>query len=533
MTSITSKIQTTGIYYTIALLAGLIACKDTSIPREELTETLTSVVCEAYVTCGCKQQIVPDKETCVQINRPKFAGIVADAEILELEFNENCVTSFSQYIQSVGCGEEPGEGFENAYAEFDRCKLLNGRGQAGDDCTILSSDNWTLGDTCRAGYFCSYWGAGCTPIPKNAGDFCDENTGGLCGADLRCLDTDRDGIHTCEVPGDMGQTCNPHDGSNACQKDLVCNAKTLVCETIPQEGGNCEGHGKCQDELVCRNGICRALPKDGELCWKDPYGETTCDEGLVCIWSLVGEDYFCRVPREEGEDCSDNLGDDEICAEGLYCDFNIDNGQYSCISYPKAGEECFSGKCAKGLVCDYQENVGPFCRPLPTEGQPCIGNECADNLGCNQITNTCQPLPAEGQPCLGFDDQCAEGLSCDYSTNTCELENNAFFCSAIGNELSSCIYSNDSICDEPEGTGFCIEGSDCSDCALSNLCPTGGNGICDEPEGTDQCPEGTDPIDCGSNACPFPLPGNGTCDEPEGTDLCPEGTDPIDCSICG
>jgi hypothetical protein len=48
------------------------------------------------------------------------------------------------------------------------------------------------------------------------------------------------------------------------------------------------------------------------------------------------------------------------------------------------------------------------------------------------------------------------------------------------------------VCDEPEGSGTCPEGSDPTDC----FCATKNNGVCNEPEGTDTCPEGSDSPDC-------------------------------------
>lgn len=63
-------------------------------------------------------------------------------------------------------------------------------------------------------------------------------------------------------------------------------------------------------------------------------------------------------------------------------------------------------------------------------------------------------------------------------------------------------------------------------------CPTTGDGVCDEPEGTGKCAEGTDAPDCDE---PPPPPcatiSNGVCDEPEGTNTCPEGSDQADCSV--
>jgi hypothetical protein len=52
------------------------------------------------------------------------------------------------------------------------------------------------------------------------------------------------------------------------------------------------------------------------------------------------------------------------------------------------------------------------------------------------------------------------------------------------------------VCDEPEGSGTCPEGTDAADCDVPPTCATTNNGVCDEPEGSATCPEGTDAADC-------------------------------------
>jgi hypothetical protein len=120
-------------------------------------------------------------------------------------------------------------------------------------------------------------------------------------------------------------------------------------------------------------------------------------------------------------------------------------------------------------------------------------------------------------------------------------------------EPNGCAWTNDGICDEPEGAKFCAEGTDIYDCATT--CYHKFNNVCDEPEGSGLCPEGTDESDCevgcaytNDGHCDEPslcppgtdtadcLPGcgytnDGQCDEPEGSGVCPEGTDVADCVV--
>jgi hypothetical protein len=131
-------------------------------------------------------------------------------------------------------------------------------------------------------------------------------------------------------------------------------------------------------------------------------------------------------------------------------------------------------------------------------------------------------------------------------------------------QMNPCPYTNDGDCDEPEGLGFCAEGTDVVDCsnpnsnygtgsgysgggtggsgALHNPCPYTNDGDCDEPEGLGFCAEGTDVVDCSNpnsnygqgigyqggvqgQPCPegFALI-NGAC-QPVQTFVCPQGYD--------
>ncbi len=133
----------------------------------------------------------------------------------------------------------------------------------------------------------------------------------------------------------------------------------------------------------------------------------------------------------------------------------------------------------------------------------------------------CEPELDTYLTCLLEVAECADGF---FSTSFCKSnEKKLYGCLDTGN---TCPSANDGVCDEPEGSALCPEGTDVVDCGGGG-CPYLNNGQCDEPEGTGLCPEGTDPIDCGGGGCAYT--NDGQCDEPEGTGLCSEGTDPADC----
>jgi hypothetical protein len=137
----------------------------------------------------------------------------------------------------------------------------------------------------------------------------------------------------------------------------------------------------------------------------------------------------------------------------------------------------------------------------------------AEDAGCLDEYESLAECAAEDGECVGGQYEV---------TDACAEQANAYLVCASGGEI--CPTTGDGVCNEPEGTNTCAEGSDIADC---NTCATTNNGTCDEPEGTGTCPEGTDVFDCTGSGCPWT--NNGTCDEPEGTGACPEGTDVNDC----
>lgn len=305
----------------------------------------------------------------------------------------------------------------------------------------------------------------------------------------------------------------------------------------------------CGPGLVCAE-ICITLPtKIGDLCDVDQL----CPPQSACLDPEADGVYTCEAPAKKGKKC--NPHDLGGCGEDLVCD----PMSTKCTELPGAGQPCPANTCKQGNTCD-----GIMCQPNPGEGQPCAGTgNCNTGLFCDLMTATCAKLPVKGEPCPTG--QCAEGFACG-ATATC-IDTPPVAC-ALPEAVGFCLYRFDGLCDEPEGTGLCKEGTDPEDCVTMD-CPTQLDGKCDEPGGggTNLCPPGSDPFDCGGTSnsetgtgtdsgtgtdtgtettltttspettdpttdtgnpeCPYY--GDGECDEPEGTNLCPEGTDPLDC----
>jgi hypothetical protein len=282
----------------------------------------------------------------------------------------------------------------------------------------------------------------------------------------------------------------------------------------------------CASGLVCAD-ICIALPENiGDLC----ADFSVCPPNSACLDPNADGVLTCELPAAEGKKC--NPHDWNGCAIDLVCDTE----ELECTEVPGPGDACPDGVCATDSYCD-----GMVCQEIPGEGDSCaMQGVCGDGLSCDPTMLVCISFPGDGEPCMFG--QCAAGFVCG-PEDTC-IDTPAVACE-LPASVGFCLYQFDGLCDEPEGTGLCEEGTDAEDC-LAVACPTQFNGICDEPEGTGTCPEGTDVDDCfggetgfedggdldggtldGGGECPWA--GDGFCDEPEGTGDCPEGTDPLDC----
>jgi len=125
-------------------------------------------------------------------------------------------------------------------------------------------------------------------------------------------------------------------------------------------------------------------------------------------------------------------------------------------------------------------STGPACEP-GTEDCTCAeGFVCNGDLAC--MLDTCVPCDAGTFACqCVFEDRAKEG--------TCDA---GLYC--FGGLCASpqpCPYLEDGQCDEPRGSGACLQGTDVFDC-----CPVE-DGVCEERSAGGVCGEGSDPDDCG------------------------------------
>jgi hypothetical protein len=226
----------------------------------------------------------------------------------------------------------------------------------------------------------------------------------------------------------------------------------------------------CAQGLSCQ-GVCLDLVEaPGEPC---AFG--LCPPGNDCIDPDADGVLTCESPPAAGQRC--NPHGFVVCDGGLVCD----PMELVCIELPGPGEACVNGQCRSGSLC-----VSEVCEALAGEGEPCVSFGCADGLRCDLATTTCVRKAAEGEECF-FAEDCAAGLTCDQETLVCTplpgegedclfglcatelecaLDNTCTSPPAIACELPFCIYRVDGLCDEPEGTGLCVEGTDPEDCMI-------------------------------------------------------------------
>lgn len=138
-----------------------------------------------------------------------------------------------------------------------------------------------------------------------------------------------------------------------------------------------------------------------------------------------------------------------------------------------------SSSGAAGSSSGESSSEGPGCEP-GTPGCTCTAElTCGAGLSC--LLDTCIECEAGTLtcPCVFTEGEragtCDTGLYCFGG-----------LCAAP----QPCPFVRDGQCDEPRGTGLCLQGTDASDC-----CPTR-PGVCEEASEGGPCPDGSDPLDC-------------------------------------
>ncbi|MEZ4294654.1 MAG: Dickkopf N-terminal cysteine-rich domain-containing protein [Polyangiaceae bacterium] len=129
----------------------------------------------------------------------------------------------------------------------------------------------------------------------------------------------------------------------------------------------------CAPDLGCVDGVCAALPGDGEPCTLD----SRCAGDLACDFTPRGS--VCGPRKPAFAPCQN----DQICEEGLYCEFSL--GQ--CTAILAAGSPCNDGnECGPTGSCLPGPSGAFECAPKPSAGQRCLF-ECTEGLHCAPLAS--------------------------------------------------------------------------------------------------------------------------------------------------
>lgn len=162
--------------------------------------------------------------------------------------------------------------------------------------------------------------------------------------------------------------------------------------------------------------VCDLKPDAGSC---NPVAQCGCPMGLNCQVDTNGAG-FCTDKvgtKSRGASC-----ENELCASGFTCFYG------SCVNYCAKDDDCGNGLCVKSAMKPYGR-----CLTRCTTNESCPGTPCTQiRVGDTDESFCLRPLDDCGEP--------------------------------------------DDLCDEPEGTGLCAEGTDRDDCACNVFtqegCPT-------------------------------------------------------------
>jgi hypothetical protein len=449
-------------------IAAVVACGEeaSTLDRDGETQALASFLCSIYAQCNCAA--APNSAGECFLDQT-IENLLAEAEALELRYNDACFGEIERYIELLACTTpgsfgtlEASAEYENALYDLQRCKLFYGDDGGAEACTSLQGGGggglgFDAGDTCGRDARCVE--GLCVPLLRGRGDVCNAELEYTCERDLVCVDLDGDGVQTCETPSAVGQPCNPHD-ARSCAEDLYCQFPSRVCQALPLGGQPCG------------------------IAWGGDEGVAVCGDNSFCDEATN----TCTAIPGLGQPCPDFL-----CQQNLYCEPTAQ----TCTALPGLGQPCVSGQCAQGYVCDTDVGTDGVCADLPA----IVCATIEDLNGCIWAGDGICDEPGVG---TGFCPAGTDEFDCRSGTTTDGTTTDGTSTGGTDTDTGgACPGFGDGTCDEPEGTGLCPEGTDPLDCGGfttgttgGDVCPYVEDGECDEPEGTGLCPEGTDVVDC-------------------------------------
>jgi hypothetical protein len=275
----------------------------------------------------------------------------------------------------------------------------------------------------------------------------------------------------------VGQACD-----RLCERECAalseCDVATLGCDEA------CAGERPpILGELPVTDDECRAR---WELAEQEPDCEAVlcaahCDQlcaaALVC--GSVDDVDACRTgcvappppvcsPQQIAGLSCEQLVAAAICAEAR----GIHGPEYDCDHLPceddldcAPAQTCVSSQCWTRCFEDYECGGGECSVDICTEplGTPCNGEygSCGPYGDCINVDADNRTSDYYCTRSCYDPTECPDGYSCvEYKCRQCSVPEACRYCG----EYEDCSYLDDGTCDEPEGTGYCPDGSDPCDC---------------------------------------------------------------------
>lgn len=320
---------------------------------------------------------------------------VTKATLLAISVGIGCSASSAVPTESVRPSEPPGvSAASDAGSDNDEAPAL---GPTKDACESLANASCSREARCRDNAFRLDYAspedcvkeksAACRARLRAPGSSYRDTNARACAAALETA--------SCEdvVLGKVPGACRPPPGRYparaACADDAQCESTVCLfedqfpCGTCSEKKAagalqRCSSPAQCpegeachdgMDDRVMKNGVCRSIVGEGELCQN-----AFCAAGLWC------QSGVCVRTRGEGQSC----GLEGPCdpAKGLACDVLGTRKCFAPTAKFKRDEACDStGLCEVGFYCTRLPRVGSVCVALPGKDEACT-TLCAAPARC-------------------------------------------------------------------------------------------------------------------------------------------------------
>lgn len=315
----------------VALGLTLTACgDDDGIPIEDLEDEVFSQVCERMVRCGayvdvasCRAELIlaDDIVRGVQSGRILYDPELA-AECLAATEGASCDRTTEQNrVQIQACRDA----LNGTIADGGAC--FNDQECVSEDCVVETCTMACCQGVCGPTIALAAIGQSCEASDCVEGAYCDQNL--VCAALLPA-----------------GSPC---DGADSCAYGLICGA--AGCTDAPDRGQACPDQVCAGIGDRCDEGTCVGLSARGGPCSGGFVGFLDCQRPLVCNDSTL----VCEDPPTVGQTCNFSCAPGAFCNEAGSCEAQRANGAACMSNNECASRYCddfaASPVCADEPVC--------------------------------------------------------------------------------------------------------------------------------------------------------------------------------------